>query len=238
VAEFIDDPRRRELARGLASVRQRVIDACVTAGRDPAEVSLVVVTKTYPAADVVRLASLGVADIGENRDQEAAAKAAEVTDAGVRVRWHFVGQLQRNKCRSVVRYADLVHTVDSVRLAEALGAAAQARERALDVLVQASLDGDPDRGGARGDGLDRVAAAVAGQPALVLKGLMAVAPIQWPPARAFARLADLAARVRRDHPNATVLSAGMSGDFESAIHHGATHVRVGSAVLGNRAVLL
>ncbi len=167
-----------------------------------------------------------------------------MAEAGEAPRWHFIGQLQRNKARSVVRYADVVQSVDSVRLAAALDAAAGAvRDRPLDVLVQVSIDGDPARGGALpGDadpqrGLDPVAAAVAGADALRLAGLMAVAPLGWEPDRAFARLAEVAARLRADHPGATVLSAGMSGDLESAIGHGATHVRVGSALLGMRPAL-
>ncbi|MFI6129115.1 YggS family pyridoxal phosphate-dependent enzyme [Micromonospora sp. NPDC051141] len=236
--------RRAELAAGLARVRARIADACVAAGRHADEVTLVAVTKTYPAADVVALAGLGVTDVGENRDQEAAGKAAAVAGAGAEPRWHFIGQLQRNKARSVVRYADVVQSVDSVRLAAALDAAATgARDRPLDVLVQVSVDGDPARGGALPGaadperGLDPVAAAVAGAGGLRLAGLMAVAPLGWEPDRAFARLAEVAARLRADHPGATVLSAGMSGDLESAIGHGATHVRVGSALLGMRPTL-
>ncbi|MFD4204687.1 YggS family pyridoxal phosphate-dependent enzyme [Micromonospora tulbaghiae] len=236
--------RRAELAAGLARVRARIADACAAAGRPRDEVTLVAVTKTYPAADVVALAGLGVTDVGENRDQEAAPKAEAVADAGATPRWHFIGQLQRNKARSVVRYADVVQSVDSVRLAAALDAAAGAvRDRPLDVLVQVSIDGDPDRGGALPGaadpqrGLDPVAAAVAGADGLRLAGLMAVAPLGWEPDRAFGRLAEVAAALRADHPGATVLSAGMSGDLESAIGHGATHVRVGSALLGMRPAL-
>ena len=157
-------------------------------------------------------------------------------------RWHFVGQLQRNKCRSVVGYADVVHSVDSVRLAEALADAAQRlRDRPLDVLVQVSIDGDPRRGGALaapdaepGRALSQVAAAVAARPALRLAGVMAVAPLDWQPADAFGRLAEIAAALRAEHPAATVVSAGMSEDLEAAIAYGATHVRVGSALLGKR----
>jgi pyridoxal phosphate enzyme (YggS family) len=235
--------RRAELAAGLARVRARIADACAAAGRDRAEVTMIAVTKTYPAGDVVTLAALGVADVGENRDQEAAPKAAEVAAAGMTPRWHFIGQLQRNKCRSVVRYADVVQSVDSVRLAGALDAAAAGRDRPLDVLVQVSIDGDPARGGALPGsadpdrGLGPVAAAVAGGGALRLGGLMAVAPLGWEPERAFARLAEVAAAFRAEHPAATALSAGMSGDFEVAIGYGATHVRVGSALLGMRPTL-
>ncbi|WP_089157218.1 YggS family pyridoxal phosphate-dependent enzyme [Micromonospora sp. NBS 11-29] len=236
--------RRAELAAGLARIRARIADACAAAGRGRDEVTLVAVTKTYPAADVLALAGLGVADVGENRDQEAAPKAAAVAAAGAAPRWHFIGQLQRNKARSVIRYADVVQSVDSARLAAALDAAASgARDRPLDVLVQVSVDGDPARGGALPGaadperGLDPVAAAVAGARGLRLAGLMAVAPLGWEPDRAFARLAEVAARLRADHPGASLLSAGMSGDLESAVAHGATHVRVGSALLGMRPTL-
>ncbi|KKK02435.1 YggS family pyridoxal phosphate-dependent enzyme [Micromonospora sp. HK10] len=236
--------RRAELAAGLTQVRARIADACAAAGRDRGEVTLIAVTKTYPAGDVVALTGLGVTDVGENRDQEAAPKAAEAAAAGAAPRWHFIGQLQRNKARSVVRYADVVQSVDSVRLAVALDAAAAAvRDRPLDVLVQVSIDGDAARGGALpgvGDpdrGLDPVAEAVAGSAGLRLAGLMAVAPLGWEPERAFARLAEVAERFRARHPGATVLSAGMSGDLESAIGYGATHVRVGSALLGMRPTL-
>ncbi|GGL96409.1 MULTISPECIES: YggS family pyridoxal phosphate-dependent enzyme [Micromonospora] len=236
--------RRAELAAGLARVRTRIADACAAAGRDRDTVTMIAVTKTYPVDDVLALAGLGVHDLGENRDQEAAGKAAEVAAAGVRPRWHFVGQLQRNKCRSVVRYADVVHSVDRVRLVGALAtASAAARDRPLDVLLQVSIDADPDRGGAVPDsadpdtGLGPVAEAVAAAPALRLTGLMAVAPLGWAPERAFSRLAEVAAAFRADHPEATALSAGMSGDLEIAIAHGATQVRVGSALLGMRPTL-
>jgi pyridoxal phosphate enzyme (YggS family) len=219
--------------------------ACRSAGRDPGEVTLVAVAKTYPAEDVVRLAALGVSDIGENRDQEAAPKAEAVAAAGAKVRWHFVGQLQRNKCRSVVRYADMVQSVDSVRLAVALDEASRReREHPIDVLVQVSIDGDTSRGGAIAGsstediGLDQVLATVEAADGLQLRGLMAVAPLDWEPDRAFAALATIAERVRAGYPDATMLSAGMTSDVEQAIQYGATHVRLGTALLGNRPPLM
>jgi pyridoxal phosphate enzyme (YggS family) len=239
------DPRTQELAQNLSDVRQRLATACAAAGRDAGEVTLIAVTKTWPAADVVRLAGLGLTDIGENRDQEAAPKAAEVAASGADVRWHFIGQLQRNKVRSVVRYASVVQSVDSVRLADALAdAAGQTRPDPLEVLVQVSLDGRPGRGGALAataddeTGLDSVLTRVSDRPELTLRGLMAIAPLEWEAERAFARLAEIAAATRRTYPDATILSAGMSGDVEQAIRYGATHVRLGSAVLGNRIPLL
>ena len=231
-----DETRRAELAVNLERVRARIDAARSAAGRTD-EVTLVAVTKTYPVSDVALLADLGVTDVGENRDQEAAPKAAEIGD---RVRWHFVGQLQRNKVKSVSGYADVVQSVDSVRLATALDRAAAAHGRIVDVLLQVSLDADAQRGGAvPGDtdpdrGLDPTAAAVAEAGALRLAGLMAVAPLGVPPEKAFARLAEIAAAFQVDHPTATVLSAGMSDDLESAVSYGATHVRIGSALLGKR----
>lgn len=226
------EARRGELAAALDRVRSRIAAACRDAGRDVTDVTLVAVTKTYPASDVRHLLDLGVRDIGENRDAEAASKAAEV---GPGPRWHFVGQLQRNKCRSVVRYAHMVHSVDRPALVTAL-AAAVARERPepLDVLVQLSLDGDPSRGGVLPEELDALAELVLTRPELSLRGLMAVAPLGWEPARAFALLARYVADFRVKYPTATVLSAGMSGDLTEAIRFGATHVRVGSALLGRR----
>jgi pyridoxal phosphate enzyme (YggS family) len=236
--------RRTELAASLDEVRGRISRACTAVGRDPAEVTLVAVTKTYPAGDVTLLAGLGVTDVGENKDQEAAPKAAEVAASGAHPRWHYVGQLQRNKCRSVVAYADVVQSVDSLRLTTALGDAARKhRDTPLDVLVQVSLDGDGSRGGAvspsasEDTDLWRVADAVAGTDGLRLAGLMAVAPLGWEPDRAFETLAGLVARLHVDHPTATAVSAGMSGDLESAVKHGATHVRIGTALLGTRNTL-
>ncbi len=236
-----DADRRAQLAASLDEVRERIARACVAAGRAPGSVTLVAVTKTYPASDVVLLAGLGVTAVGENKDQEAAAKAALVRDAGAAVRWHFVGQLQRNKARSVVTYADVVESVDSLRLVRALdGAAERHRDRPLDVLVQVSLDGDPARGGAVADApeaeqdLWRVADAVASAAHLRLGGVMAVAPASWQPDAAFEKLASLAERIRQAHPAATAVSAGMSGDLEQAITHGATHVRIGTSLLGMR----
>ncbi len=228
--------RRAELTAALGRLRARIARACEAAGRDRSEITLIAITKTYPATDVIMLSSLGVHDIGENRDQEAAPKAAAVAASGVDVRWHFVGRLQRNKCRSVARYASVVHSVDRAEVADALAAGvAQARpDRPLDVLLQVSIDGDTARGGVAVPGLPRLAEQVAGRPELRLRGVMAVAPLGWEPDRAFDVLAEAAARLRVGYPTATVVSAGMSADLEAAIRHGATHVRIGSALLGSR----
>jgi pyridoxal phosphate enzyme (YggS family) len=232
------DPRAAELAGNLAAVRGRLAAACVAAGRRPEEVTLIAVTKTFPARDVRRLVALGVTDVGENRDQEARAKTADLADLSG-VRWHFVGRLQRNKVNHVVGYADVVHAVDRPELVTALAAAAErSRQRPLDALVQVNLDTDPEeaahRGGAAPGDVPALADRVAAAGSLRLVGLMAVAPLGGDPEPAFARLAEIAARLRADHPAARMLSAGMSADLEAAIRHGATHVRVGTALLGGR----
>jgi hypothetical protein len=242
-------------------VRARIAAACAAGGRDESELTLIAVTKTYPASDVLALASLGVTDFGENRDQEAAPKAGEVaaafaaagmaappvTDAtadvaaGKPVIWHFIGQLQTNKAHSVARYADAVHSVDRIRLVRALGTAARAAGRELTCLVQVSLDPDDadapagqERGGVPPARLAEVAAAIEAEPGLALGGLMAVAPLAMAPVPAFAPLRRLSAVIRSVNPRAAVVSAGMSGDLEAAVAAGATHLRIGTALLGNR----
>jgi pyridoxal phosphate enzyme (YggS family) len=229
-----DGIRRAEISAGLAAVRARIGAACQAAGRSPADVTLIAVTKTRPASDIRLLADLGVTDVGENRAQEAAAKAAECEALGLRLTWHFVGQLQVNKAASVVTYADVIHSVDRLRLAVALGSRARAAGRTVTCLVQVSLDDDPGRGGAAADQVRPVADAIAGQDGLILGGVMAVAPLGVPPASAFAMLGELSAIVRSAYPAAAMISAGMSGDLEQAIGAGATHVRVGTALLGGR----
>ncbi len=233
-----DEQRRSELVTALGEVRGRIADACAQAHRDPHSVTLVAVTKTWPVADIVTLAQLGVRDIGENRDQEAAEKVEQVRtllgDARA-LRWHFVGRIQSRKCRSIVSYAHCVHSVDRVEIARRLAEAVAAAQREpLEVFVQLSLDGDPARGGVVAGELDRLADAVAEAPQLRLRGLMAVAPLGADPDAAFAGLAEASARLRTAHPAADAISAGMSDDLEPALRHGATHVRVGSALLGRR----
>lgn len=224
--------RRADLAANLDQVRARVAAACTAAGRDPAEVTIIAVTKTRPADDVRLLAGLGVLDVGENRDQEAAPKAAACTGLGLR--WHFVGRLQSNKARSVAQYAHAVHSVDSAHLVVALQRGADRADRRVGALVQVSLDADPGRGGALPEHVPDLADLVAAAPLLDLLGLMAVAPLDVDPVAAFARLASVVDRVRADHPEARWLSAGMSADLEAAVAAGATHVRVGTALLGGR----
>ena len=230
----MDTARRRdELAVNLAEVTERIHLACDDAGRDRGEVTLVVVTKTWPASDVALLAELGVHEVAENRDQEAAPKQREVADLDLR--WHFIGQLQRNKARSVAGYAGVVESVDRESLARALSSARETSGRApLEILLQVSLDGETGRGGARPDELAALAELVTALPSLALRGVMAVAPLGEDPDLAFARLAEVSGALRQRYPDATSISAGMSGDLEAAIRHGATHVRVGTAVLGHR----
>lgn len=228
--------RRDEVAAHLATVRGRIAEACARAGRDADEVTLTVVTKYFPASDVRLLADLGVRHVGENRHQEAQAKAAECADLDLV--WHFIGGLQSNKATAVAAYADVVESVDRAKLLRGLSQGAQARGRVLDVLVQVNLDPEPTgeagRAGAAPADVERLAEQVAATEALRLRGVMAVAPLGADPVPAFAKLARIAAQVRLVEPAATWVSAGMSGDFEAAVESGATHVRIGSAVLGSR----
>jgi pyridoxal phosphate enzyme (YggS family) len=232
--------RKGELAGNLAKVEERITAACVAAGRKRAEVTLIVVTKTYPASDVRTLAELGVRHVAENRDQDAAPKAAECSD--LPLTWHFVGQLQTNKVRSVTGYADVVQSVDRSRLVTALSKEAVRAGREVGCLLQVALDAGEsargERGGVAPGGIGELADLVAGSPGLRLAGLMTVAPLTGEYAgrqqAAFERLMDLSTHLRRAHPAANMVSAGMSADLEQAVAAGATHVRVGSAVLGVR----
>jgi PLP dependent protein len=230
--------RKDEIAARLAAVRDRIAAACGAAGRSPGEVTLIAVTKTYPVSDIQLLSELGVRDIGENKDQEAAPKAAEAAALGLSLTWHFVGQLQTNKAASVVSYAEVIHSVDRLRLVRALGTRARAAGRSVTCLVQVSLDGDPARGGAFGPEVMAVADAIASEDALILGGVMAVAPMEVPAAAAFRKLKEVADEVRGSHPGAVMISAGMSDDLEQAIEAGATHVRVGTALLGGRRAIV
>ena len=225
--------RRDELAANLAALEERVRAACAAAGRDRGEVTVVAVSKTWPASDVALLRDLGVRDFGENRDAEAAQKASVVPD----VRWHFVGTVQTNKARSITSYADVVHSLDRPALVDALSAGAVRAERVVDVLIQVDLDETPHRGGTRPNDVAALAELADAAPGLRLAGLMAIAPLGADPVPAFARLASVAAEVRRAHPGATSLSAGMSGDLEEAVAAGANLLRVGTALFGLRAPL-
>lgn len=235
-------PRAEEVAAALARVQERIAAACAAAGRDRSEVRLLAVTKTFPATDAAVLLDLGCVDLGEAREQEASAKVAEVAQLrpDARPRWTVLGRLQRNKARAVARWATQVQSVDSPRLLDALDRAAGSalaegeRNTELEVLLQVSLDGDPERGGVSVDDLDALAERAAAAEHLHLRGLMAVAPRETEPDAAFAVLATLADRVRAAHPGAVELSAGMSGDLEAGVRRGSTCVRVGTALLGSR----
>ncbi|MET7440982.1 YggS family pyridoxal phosphate-dependent enzyme [Streptomyces sp. NPDC005496] len=232
--------RKAQLAANLAEVEERITAACTAAGRKREEVTLIVVTKTYPASDVRILAELGVRHVAENRDQDAAPKAAACSD--LPLSWHFVGQLQTNKVRSVVGYADVVQSVDRPKLVTALSKGAVRAERELGCLIQVALDAEESGRGARGGvgpgGIEELGNLVADAPGLRLDGLMTVAPLTGPYAgrqpAAFGRLMDLSTALRSAHPAANMVSAGMSADLEQAVAAGATHVRVGTAVLGVR----
>lgn len=215
----------------LAAVRDRIERAALTAHRDPSALVLVAVSKNQPPAAVSSLAALGLRDFGESRQQEAAPKAAAAPD----LRWHFVGRLQRNKARAVARWAQAVHSVDRIDLVTPLARASAETGHALEVFVQVSLDGDPTRAGVPAGGLVALADAVAGEPALRLMGVMAVAPLGAPARPAFAALRRLRDELARSHPQASSISAGMSADLEDAIAEGATHLRVGTALFGRRA---
>jgi pyridoxal phosphate enzyme (YggS family) len=235
--------RRAEIAEGLQRVEDRIAAACSAAGRSPDEVTLVVVTKYFPVADLRHLASLGVRHVGENRYQEAVAKREECADLDLT--WHFLGRLQSNKAAAVGAWADVVQSLDRRKLVAPLARGAtrepgEVDEAAaeLDVLVQVNLDDDPAeaarRGGAAPDDVPALTEAVLEASGLRLRGVMAVAPREEEPRSAFQRLHEIAARVQADSPGATWISAGMSNDLEDAITCGATHVRVGGAILGNR----
>lgn len=214
-----------ELAERLSAVQEQVAEAARAAGRDPAEITTIVVTKFQPIALVQELHALGVRDFGENRHPEARDKAAAVPDAT----WHFVGQLQTNKARQVARYADVIHSIDRPELVDALAG------REVDVLLQVDLGGSGEgRGGARPGQVPALAERVLAAGGLRLRGVMAVAPLGAPPGPAFGALALVADQVRAVEPTATWVSAGMSGDFRDAIAAGATHLRIGTAITGPR----
>jgi PLP dependent protein len=235
----MNDPigRVEELSENLARVRGRIAAACDRAGRAADSVTLIAITKNFPATDVRILAELGVTDVGENRHPEAIHKRSECLDLGLR--WHFVGALQSNKAQVVSGYSDVVHSVDRHKLVSALSRGAREADRmsALDCFVQVSLDepgGVGTRAGVEPAMLGDLAGAVAEAPGLRLVGLMAIAPLGGDPRAAFGRLACYRTELALEHPAATWLSAGMSGDLEEAIAAGATHVRVGRSVLGAR----
>lgn len=217
-----------ELAARLAAVRSGIADAASEAGRDADEITTIVVTKFQPVSLIRELAALGMTDVGENRHQEAQAKARELADLGLT--WHFVGQLQGKKARQVRAYASVIHSVDRASLVDAL----RSEETSVDCFVQVNLTDDPGRGGVEPDALEPLVEHVLDTPGLRLLGLMAVAPLGEPARPAFARVRSLSERIGALAPDATALSMGMSHDYRDAILEGATHLRIGTAITGNR----
>ncbi|MDJ1115150.1 YggS family pyridoxal phosphate-dependent enzyme [Microbacterium dauci] len=225
-----------DLRSRLADIDARISDAARSAGRDASALTRIVVTKFHPVGLVDELAALGVRDVGENRQQELSAKRADYD--GPALRWHFIGQAQTNKARAIRAAADAVHSVDRAKLADALhNARSDGDDSVLDVLLQVNLTDDPGRGGVVPAGVAELAEHVLGTcPSLHLRGVMGVAPLDEAPASAFERLARTSEIVRRSAPDATWISAGMTGDFVEAIAAGATHLRIGSAITGPRPV--
>lgn len=228
----LTDDRRDQLAANLRSVHDRIAQACASVGRQLSDITLIVVTKTYPASDIDLLVQLGVRDVGENRHPEAGRKIAEL--AGPRPRLHFVGGLQTNKAVDVARYADVVHSVDRPRLVEVLSRGAQQADRDIGCLVQVDFGTADGRSGVAPAEALALADLVAAADRLRLDGVMTVAPLGIDPRPVFDELLALSDRLRQDHPQARVVSAGMSDDFELAVKSGATHLRVGRSILGER----
>jgi len=226
--------RMSELQANLQDVEREISDACIAANRNRADVTLIAVTKTWPASDVDLLASLGITDVGENRDQEARPKRDEVQAKNLI--WHAIGQLQTNKAKSVATWADVVHSVDRSDLVTALSKAVAGRQTPLKVLIQANLDPNPteNRGGALPDELQKLAELISECDGLHLQGVMGVAPLAGDDEMTFSRLQEFANQIQSSYPEANWISAGMSGDFATALKYGATHLRIGSSILGNR----
>ena len=221
--------RKDSIAENLNNVRRGIDDVAIAVGRAPSDITLIVVTKTYPSSDIEILHSLGITNIGENRDQEARSKFPFVN---AELSWHHIGQLQRNKVKSVLTWADVIHSIDRSDLVMEVGRRAG---RPVDIFLQVSLDSDSiGRAGALESELKRLGETCAQFEYLRLQGLMAVAPLQVPAAQAFERLREIHLRFMQDFPHAIALSAGMSQDYEDAIKFGATHVRIGSSILGSR----
>jgi len=230
--------RRAQLAANLENVRLQISATAISVGRDPSEITLIGVTKNFPVSDAVLLAELGLSDLGENRAQEAARKVEEFTSLSDRkVNWHFIGQLQRNKVRTVVSFADVIHSIDRLALVETLRIEIERSGRSPMVLIQINLEsGATGRGGVSATDLLPLADAIV-ESGISLAGVMAVAPVGEDPSMAFSRLSALHQKLLEDHPTAMWRSAGMSGDFKAAIESGATHLRLGASILGSRHLL-
>ena len=222
--------RSEELLGNLDSIKARIDTAAQSSGRSSSEITLIVVTKTFPASDVKILYELGVRDFGENRDQEASAKSAELPEDCT---WHFQGQIQSNKLKSIANWADVLHSIDDLAHARKLDSLLS-QDSKKDIFIQVSLDSLPNRGGVLPELIPEFMDEVSAFSNLNVRGLMAVAPLDEEPVRAFLRLKELSDRVVKEHSEAREISAGMSNDFEAAISQGATHIRIGSQILGVR----
>lgn len=222
--------RAQEIALALASVEDRIRKAAATAGRNRSELTLIAVTKTYPTSDVQILADLGVSNFGENRSDEGSEKSQLIAAT-----WHFQGQIQGRKLKDIASWASHIHSIDSGEHITKLSRICSEKDRKISIFLQFSLDGAPDRGGVRADQLGQLADQVAVDPNLDLAGLMCVPPVEYGFNRAFAEIAKVHSAFKMGFPDSVGLSAGMSSDFEVAIAYGATHLRVGSEILGSRA---
>lgn len=221
--------RELEIAAALAAVEFQIAAAAAKAGRDRSEITLIAVTKTYPASDVEILRNLGVQNFGENRNEEGEAKSAQVSGT-----WHFQGQVQSRKLRDIAGWASFIHSLDSAEHVEKLSRIATELGREISIFLQLSLDGAPDRGGVIKSELAALADSVANLPQIKLVGLMCVPPVEYEHERAFSEIAEIHQGFLTNYPAATFLSAGMSSDYQIAISHGATHLRIGSQILGSR----
>ena len=221
--------RAQEIAAALASVEDRITKAATTAGRNRSDLTLIAVTKTYPASDVQILADLGVTNFGENRSDEGSEKSQAIAAT-----WHFQGQVQGRKLKDIASWATYIHSIDSAEHITKLSRICAEREREISIFLQLSLDGAPDRGGVLADQLGQLADQVAADSNLHLAGLMCVPPVEYGFDRAFGEIAKVHGAFKMGFPDAIGLSAGMSSDFEVAIAYGATHLRVGSEILGSR----
>lgn len=226
--------RRDELALNLESVHQQISHACAQSHRDASDIAVIAVTKTWPASDVALLSEIGVTDVGENRDQEARPKHDELSD--LPLTWHAIGQLQTNKVKSVCEWADVLHSVDRQSLVSSLAKEVPKRAQPLGVFVQISLDEHPDdkRGGCHPGEFLAIAESLVAIEGIQLLGVMGVGPLIGDVHQAFAHLQEYSVILTQAFPQARFISAGMSDDFEIAIKYGATHLRIGSLILGHR----
>ena len=222
--------RKSEISTNLATVTERITAAARKVDRNPSDIKLIVVTKTFPITDLQFLYELGVRDFGENRDQEASQKVSELPND---INWHFQGQIQSNKLKSICNWARYIHSVDQLKHAQIISDLSSDSPKSI--FIQVSLDNPPEsRGGVDPDKLEALAVEVSKLKGVLIEGLMAVAPIDNPGTQAFVNLQRIHNNFKSKFPRARYLSAGMSGDYEMAILHGATHLRIGSSILGNR----